>query len=361
MDCLKDYIGLRHCSQEEPESGLYVNNLPGMSTELVDKIANSEQVNLVGVWEDVQATAIPRFVQDFQKYLFEEAKTGFNKTLYSTQRLKKPRNYELLDKEAIYRGVYVYIPVSRFVKFDLKSVQIFVKDVDGGSFDSGFDEGFEIDSSDLNAQIRIYDLQNEKLVHTEEVVLQQGINTFDLNLEFSPSTEAIELFVCIDSTKITSIKTTDNLYGWYDGDCTYHHSWGWDDQAVIYPATMSLESLPVYENIGLPGIGQGVSIESTITCSIEQFLCENRKYMKTALQYLLGSQMLLQKLASNIGSRVNYFTSGNLEQTQNTRNLFEIEYFKAMKNAVRSLNIPDSGVCFACDENAQSFSSMMTP
>lgn len=365
MDCLKDYIGIRHCSKEEPESGLYLNNLAGMSTELADKIANSEQGNFMGVWEDVQTRSFKRFVQDFQMYLFDTAKTGFNKTIYQTQRLTKARGYEVLDSLAVYRGVYVFLPVSRFVKFDLNSVQVYIKDVDGGSFDSGFDNGYEIDSSSLNSQIRIYDLQNERLVNTIDVVLKQGINTFPINLEFSLDSDAIELFICIDSTKITSIKTLDSLYGWYDVDCSFYPSWSGrihgDEQAVVLPAIKQLADAPTYENIGFPGIGQGISIDAQITCSIEQFICENKKYLQTPLLYLLGSEMLLQKISSNLGSRVNYFTSGNLEQTQNTRELFEKEYVKSMKNAVRSLNIPDSGICFACNENAQSFQGSAMP
>lgn len=364
MDCLKNYIGIRHCSQEDPQSGLWINSLPGISTELADKIANSEQITFLGVWEDVQARAIGRFVQDFQMYLFDVAKTGFNKTLYQTSRIVKPRNYNVLDAEALYKGVYVYLPISRFVKFNLKSVQMFVKDVDGGSFDNGFDNGFEIDSSELNSEIRIYDLQNETLLKTIPIILEQGINTFDVALEIGIDSNAIELFICVDTTRITSIKTLDNLYTWNDGDCAYHTasfgSW-FDDQAMIAPAVMDLNATPTHSNIRYPGVGQGIAIDAQITCNIEQFLCENRKYLKTAFLYLLGAEMLLQKLTSNMGSRVNWFTYGNLEQTQNTKNVFESEYAKAMKNAVRSLNIPDGGLCFACNENSQSFEATAMP
>ncbi len=364
MDCLKDYIGIRHCSQEYPPSGLYLNNLPGISTELVDKIANSEQVTFLGVWEDVQTRAIGRFVQDFQMYLFDTARTGFNKTIYQTSRMVKPRSYDILDPEALLKGVYVYLPISRFVKFNLKSVQVFVKEIEGGAFDSGFNNGFDGDTSLLNSQIFIYDLQNETLLKTIDITFKYGINTFDVDLEIGISTNAIELFVCIDTTRITSIKTLDNLYIWNDGECQYntsHYGSWFDDQAMIAPAVMDIGDMPTHANIKYPGVGQGVAIDAQITCSIEQFICENKKYLKTAFLYLLGAEMLLQKLTSNMGSRVNWFTYGNLEQTQNTKNIFESEYAKAMKNAVLSLNISDSGLCFECNENAQSFETHAMP
>jgi hypothetical protein len=351
VDCLKDYIGIRHCSQDAPASGLYLNNLAGMSTELADKIANSEQQTFIGVWDDVQTRALLRFAQDFQMYLFDYAKAGFNKTIYQTPRLQKPRKYELLGPESTLRGVYVYLPISRFVKFYLKSVQVYISSIVGDVFEG-------------NSSIQIYDLQNEKLLRTFDFPITKGLITIPVDLEFGLETEAIELFIGINSTVLGTIITTDNLYNWFDGDCNYYPSWsgsGINDYSRISPAKMGLGADPTFENVSFAGLGQGIAIDSQVFCSIEQFLCENKQFLKTPLLYLLGSEMLFQKLASNTGSRLNWFTYGNLEQTIATRNQFEYEYVKAMKNAVRSLNIPDSGICFACNENAQSFEGMMMP
>lgn len=66
-DCLIDYVGLQACGgvYEEPLSGLYINSLPGISLESIDKIADSEQITYVGVWDDVQQQAKVRFKIDF--------------------------------------------------------------------------------------------------------------------------------------------------------------------------------------------------------------------------------------------------------------------------------------------------------
>lgn len=65
MSCLTDYIGLQLCNEDAPESGLYINSLPGISIESMDKIAESEQVTFKGVWTDVQDVAWTRFYLDF--------------------------------------------------------------------------------------------------------------------------------------------------------------------------------------------------------------------------------------------------------------------------------------------------------
>jgi hypothetical protein len=65
MDCLKDYIGIKVCGDEQPESGVFINSLPGISLESIDKIANEDQVTYAGVWSDVQDEAAVRFEMDF--------------------------------------------------------------------------------------------------------------------------------------------------------------------------------------------------------------------------------------------------------------------------------------------------------
>lgn len=64
MDCLTDYIGLKICGNETSGSGQFINSLPGISLESVDKIADAEQITYAGVWADVQAEAANRFYID---------------------------------------------------------------------------------------------------------------------------------------------------------------------------------------------------------------------------------------------------------------------------------------------------------
>jgi len=66
MQCFIDYIGLSLCAgaYEAPASGIYINSLPGLSIESIDKVADQEQINYVGVWEDVQTNALQQFKID---------------------------------------------------------------------------------------------------------------------------------------------------------------------------------------------------------------------------------------------------------------------------------------------------------
>lgn len=64
MYCLENYIGLKVCGNETSDSGQFINSLPGVSLESIDKIAEPEQITYRGVWNDVQTEAWSRFYVD---------------------------------------------------------------------------------------------------------------------------------------------------------------------------------------------------------------------------------------------------------------------------------------------------------
>jgi hypothetical protein len=67
LDCLIDSVGIYYCEgAEAPESGLYINSLPGISVESIDHTADSEQVTFLGVWADVQSNAVNQLFRDIR-------------------------------------------------------------------------------------------------------------------------------------------------------------------------------------------------------------------------------------------------------------------------------------------------------
>lgn len=65
MDCLKDYIGILVCGDESPESGIFINSLPGLTLASIEHIATDDQISYLGVWNDAQKEAAVRFKSDF--------------------------------------------------------------------------------------------------------------------------------------------------------------------------------------------------------------------------------------------------------------------------------------------------------
>ena len=72
MESLKGYIGVLWSGFVPPVpgvgetlkdvfSGLYINQLPGISLKRIESLADDEQTNFLGVWEDVERRALLKF------------------------------------------------------------------------------------------------------------------------------------------------------------------------------------------------------------------------------------------------------------------------------------------------------------
>lgn len=66
LECFTDYIGLSYCggAYEQPESGVYLNTLPGITIESIQSIAQEEQGTYLHVWADVQSSARVQLKRD---------------------------------------------------------------------------------------------------------------------------------------------------------------------------------------------------------------------------------------------------------------------------------------------------------
>ncbi len=65
LACLLDYIGLKACGDTQPDSGQWINSLPGISLTALSATVESEQVNYKGLWSDIQVEAYNQFYNDF--------------------------------------------------------------------------------------------------------------------------------------------------------------------------------------------------------------------------------------------------------------------------------------------------------
>jgi len=64
LECFIDHIGLFYCDEgayDGPASGLYLNQLPGISIEGMQHIADSDQESYLVLWADIQKTAGTEF------------------------------------------------------------------------------------------------------------------------------------------------------------------------------------------------------------------------------------------------------------------------------------------------------------
>jgi hypothetical protein len=340
---LTNYIGLQNCNirypnadssgNGSPESGLYINQLPGMSTELADKIASSEEINFKGVWDKVQANAIMRFKDDVINKLFDSVK--FNSIIYQTRKLLKSQVNQLIqvDRSPIYTGIYQQVPESKYAEYKLNGVYVY-------SYQT------------VSTTFKVWDVNDGVILYTKAIDLVPGLNYISISQTFELKYRILELFMGVDTTNFDSIQTLNDYYYWYTSDwaCAAQSTFGYGAVRgvfMFYPSTYD-PNLPFqFSNIVRTGLGRGITVDAEIRCSIDQFLSDNREFLKSSFLYLLGSEMLFHKLAS---PRLNFYTASNLEQTAYTREEFERRYKSQLSRTLDAIPLEGEGICFSCEE-----------
>jgi hypothetical protein len=329
---LINYIGLKNCNLPTPESGDYLNELPGMSTELVDKIANSEQINFSGVWADVQKNSFRRLRDTAINLMYEYIK--FNSIVYQTRRLVKSQVNQLIPvlRSPVYAGVYQMVPESKYSEYRLNGVWVYSSQI-------------------VTTTVKVWDVNDGTELYSSSVDLIIGLNYVTIGEVFELKYRVLELFIGVDVTNFDTIQTLNDYYNWYDSDmaCAAMACGGGGQRGFFqfYPATYSTGTTLQYSNIIKSGIGRGITVDAEIRCSIDQFLYDNREILKSAILYLLAAEMLLYKVNS---PRMNFFTATNLEQTEETRLLFENRFLSNLKRSLNTIPLTGESLCFSCEE-----------
>lgn len=329
MDCLDNYIGLKNCSTAIPDSGIYVNVLPGINTELVDKIATSEQVNFLGVWENVKQRSFLRLKNDVVMRIQE--RMDFNDIIFQTKNLMflTPSN-PVVNSGAEYRGVYIKIPTTKYAEYYIDILQVYSDAI-------------------VTTDVKVFDINDGKELFSLTIDLVEGLNNITIDEYFPLRYGNLELFIGVDASGFNSVETYQESYNWYDDDfeCVSQNSFHGQRNysLVIQPAKMLLAADALYDNIDRSSSGFGISLVSQIKCSIDAFVCQNRKQLEQALLYLMGAEILMEKIGS---PRLNAFTSTNLENTEYLRLEFEKRYTDNLKRSMKTIPLEGEGFCFNC-------------
>lgn len=333
ITCLNNYIGIKGCNQTAP-SGLWINDLPGISTELSEKIANTEQKNFLGVWESVQKNAQMVLKNDIINIMSE--KMNFNNILYQTRKPRKQTPNVLINAENKYKGVYIEAIRSKYVELNLKGIWLQNQSM-----------------ATITTTLKVFDVNDGSELFSKEIEVNQGFQYVEISEVISQTYDELKLFVAVDVNELDTLQFIDGSYNLYDCNDTCTNV----DGINIYFGSSEIQSEILYTDVQKSSVGS-ISIDAEINCSISDFICQNKKILQQPYWYQLGNQMLLFKLGS---PKLNYFTSTNLENTNTLREEFLSQYRSSIKRVVDAIPLTGESLCFNCDDKLIMQNSDMMP
>ena len=315
MNCLTDYIGLRGCSSAIPPSGLYVNDLPGISLKQIVSLTNEEEKTYQDLWEMIQRRAQNRFSLDVREqmgksYKIKSINQGINVDGYSAGTGSFPTlaaygftiEYDTMDTGNVPSPLtYIHIQQIKFY--------------------SEISGTYALDFINIDALQTVYSIS---------VTINPGVNIIEVNTTFN---NVGRLFVGIaldQGLDYTSIKAPSD---YWTGCCG----------ALVRGAKFENNVFSFGNEL------YGFSPIFTIGCSWDGLICQNKNIFSRALWYLLGIEVLTEVIYS---TKLNQFTTVNLQKANDLRTEYQVEYMKALEQICSGMNL-DCDCCLECSGSVQ--------
>lgn len=321
MECLKDYIGLQQCAdQTEPDSGLYINSLPGISTELLQKIANAEKGTFDHVWDAVQKISGLRFYTDVigklrQKYNLKTVRTSLEFKPLTGGTAEPAVAGEKRGMKLKFDYLY-----HTFQSFTVAQV-FFVSGTAGA------------------ATLTIFDV-DETVLFSKEVTLVVGLNRITVDRSFATD----EIYIGFDFTGIEGVATefAQDVVSGFCGGC---RQWG------------CLSCDPIIEGFKLAANAfedtdrntHGIGIIGFMGCDYKSLICNNKELFASPWLFLLGAQLMNEVLSS---PRTVQATTVDRTKFEELRDFYQVEYEKQLESSLAgyAVNV-ENDCCIECAEN----------
>lgn len=326
MTCLQDYIGLRGCGAAVPPSGLYVNDLPGISLKQLVNLTNEEETTYVQLWDVIQKRAMNRFSLDVREamgkyYKLNSLMQGVNFGKQVGSPISIPDEYIGFTIELIDNETYEYVP-SPLASIHIQELRFYA-------------------AEPANQQdFLIYDINTGSLLFSTKVDLVLGWNVIPVNKTFHND-------YSVNSWRLGCFHFVTDMGGALSTDVPNNHQ---------FPGCCDVRVRGAYfngtatdQNITYTSNSYGLTGTFSIICSWDAVICQNKTLFSRAFWYLCGIELLTEQLYS---TKLNLFTTTNLQRAKELREEYQVEYSKSLEQVAGGFKL-NCDCCIDCAGQVQ--------
>lgn len=318
MECLSGYVGLRGIGPQDPESGYFVNDLPGLSTELLDRVADPDLEGAVGVWNAVQVRA-----QEALKKLIKASlhqRQGFRANMYQAGRMNQDIHYSGATPAPGYVGLVLIVA-------DVDKLDVVINKLEFISHNAVENVGVVAYDANDGTKLDLLDAKGQE-VHLINVV--KGYNR--VGFKFKPESyyDGLRVFVGLAGEVMPVLSHL------------YHPTK--EQEGRVVPAALPFEQEVTWKNLDISGL-PFFHLDYTIKCSTDKMICRNLDAFGAVYWQLLGAEIMREKIHS---TRVGFFSSTNQALSQENMKHLEKLATEAIPALVEAL--PQDEICFDCTQ-----------
>ena len=326
MECLRNYIGLRGCGLQEPESGYYVNSLPGISLESIDKLADSEQRSYAGVWADIVNRSLTKLETAVTSAFHSKFKLKAIQQDIVTNKKDRLNVSETSAVQVGYRGIILSLNdcQSPLLSYHVNKLRLYVP------------------QAVTALKVVILDEDDAELWTSNLTTDSAGWQTIKVSRTFISRT----LKIGFNSNVYAAPSLPYSADNSTDCFCDYYHDFRYS--RLIFDCDPNCKAtIGGWDSEGEAGNNHfGIIAEATLQCSFAPLICAYRQLFTEAYWYLLGSEIATERLYS---PRFNWITA-NKDEANELKAFYDVEFEHAKNRAVKSIDLDLYDCCIVCNE-----------
>lgn len=339
MSCFDGIIKLNGCSITEVPQAVYsLNSLPGISLKSFEQVANSEQVNYLGVWDAINERAEARIKNQIISYM---------STRYDIKRVK--RTVEIsgspltdVTSNDLFKGILIASNWDLTDQWMLSPLQ--VNQVDKIKFYKS------ASNTATTVDVLFFNYVTKEILFTKTLTMSElvvGWNEISTLKQFDVPVLGIGYL----DTNVNGVTYDTNDVNNYYTSC-FEDCYGGDNCGQIYGFVSTTDS--VNGTLTNNTIINSLQAMITMGCSYDAAVCSNRMLFAEAFWYLLGIEFMTERLYTE---RVNFYTQVKREEAKELIDLYNVRYEEALKNALGGLKF-ECDVCLECNSQVQVFTQI---
>lgn len=319
MECLRGYIGIKHCGFAPSDSGEYINSYPGIEFAMIDKIANADQVDYAGVWADIEQRAIKKFridvlgnISGFNdryrlRQITQNVDLGKDLTVGTTQAPSANKSGMVIEL----KGPSDQAICSNMQSLYVQSIQFYM--VNYG-----------------NATITVRDADQGTVLDTYVITgVYPGWIPWKIDKQYD---DVARISITVDTTAITTAYLDLSAFGLqnFGQGNQFSNTYGWNESGLWFnygcTGTAQVRGVKFDANYANPVFGVntfGLSAVFAVKCTYNNVVCKNKRHFLNAWGLCLCIELLTERIYS---SRINNWTTVDLKKATQLRSEMEIEY-----------------------------------
>ena len=325
MDCFTGLIGLRdHCGEDiiTSSSGLYINDLPGISIDGVDRKVNREYESAVDAIRKQMAVAEKILIGRARRALASKHEVTTLIDHHTAGEWKEQRSAQ--SAQAYKVGIQVKVPGAAQTDLSVSRVSLLVN----------FSGSVEVKMWDLFTGEQLQS-QTITAVAGQEVVAQVA---WTRKADGKP----ISVFIGYDAT---SVPTWQSSLGNKSCNCSGGHA----NLRYAHLYTKKVAGSVLNGNLERQSGTSGLSIDLSLTCSMEHVLCAQSQLMALPLWYKTGEQLLTFMRFSDTLSLAGIAFNADYQELAP---MYAEDFEAHLQDVVQKIRLP-KGPCFSCKNLAK--------